>query len=248
MQKKYSKPTWKPNCELPEKVIEYFTGRGISKATLKQNDIQYQNDVYFPKIDKKTGAICFPYKCNGEVVNVKYRSGDKHFRQETGAQKILFGMDIVLANETDCLIIVEGEIDKLSFDEIGYNFAVSVPDGAPALGAKNFNSKFDYLKNCESFLKQFEKIILAIDTDEPGKVLRRELARRLGFDRCYSVTYPDGCKDVNDVLKKHGKDGLIKLIGTAKPFPVVGVIQVEDLHRDLIDLYQNGFKNVYSTG
>lgn len=218
---------WTPGGELPEKVIEYFKKRGISEKTLKLNDIQYNNSVYFLQIKKKTSAICFPYKRGGEVVNVKYRSGEKHFRQETGAQKILFGMDIVPANETDCLIIVEGEIDKLSFDEIGCNFAVSVPDGAPTLGAKNFNSKFDYLENCKLFLKRFEQIILAIDTDDPGEVLRRELARRLGFDRCYSVTFPDSCKDANDVLQKYGKDGLTKLIGSAHPFDSQELIEIE---------------------
>jgi len=224
------KIAWTPGVKLPEKVVEYFKKRGISEKILKLNDIQFKDSVYFPQVEKKAGAICFPYKRNGEVINVKYRSGEKNFIQVKNAEKIFFGLDSIQKNETT-LIITEGEIDCLSFYEIGYNFAVSVPDGAPAQGAKNFNSKFDYLKNCKSFLSRFQQIILAVDNDYPGKVLKRELARRLGFDRCYSVTFPDSCKDVNDVLLKHEKDGLIKLIGSAKLFDSQGLTEFVPVNR-----------------
>jgi len=224
------KIAWTPGGKLPAKVIKYFAGRGISESTLKKNDIQFKDSVYFPQINKKTGAICFPYKLNGEIVNVKYRSGEKHFIQEKNAEKIFFGLDRISKNETT-LIIVEGEIDCLSFYEIDYKFAVSIPDGAPPLNSKNFNHKFDYLKNCKDEISKIEKFIIAVDSDEPGKVLERELARRLGFDRCYSVTYPDGCKDANNVLINHGKDGLIKLIGSAKPFDSQGLTEIKPTNK-----------------
>lgn len=46
-----------------------------------------------------------------------------------GAEKILYGLDDVAAR--DEIIIVEGEMDKLSLYEAGITNAVSVPDGAP---------------------------------------------------------------------------------------------------------------------
>jgi len=238
---------WQPNQKLPEKVLEYFARRGISEETLKRNDIQYHNDVFFPQENKKLGAICFPYFKDGKVVNKKYRSAEKKFIQEKGGERIFYGYDGITENETT-LIITEGEIDKLSFDEISYKFSVSVPDGAPSPNAKNFNSKFDYLENNKSIIDRMDKVILAVDNDEPGRVLERELARRIGIEKCYRVEYPKGCKDPNDVLVKHGKQALIDLIGSAKPFPILGVSTVEDLHQDLIDLYKNGVKKVYSTG
>ena len=244
---KYKKPDWKPANELPETVIKYFKDRGISEATLKHNDIQYAKEIYFPQVEGKLAAICFPYKRKNETVNVKYRSGKKHFRQEKDAEKILYGLDGIGVNEKT-VIITEGEIDKLSFDEIGYTFAVSVPDGAPAPGTKNFRSKFEYLENCKSELAQFKDFILAVDNDPAGQNLEHELARRLGFEKCLKVTYPEGCKDANDVLVKHGEEGLNQLIGTAKRFPVIGVNGVSDIHSELANLYQNGFASVYSTG
>ena len=52
-------------------------------------------------------AIAFPYMRNAEVVNVKYRTLDKCFRQVKGAEKILYGLDDVVGQDT--IIIVEGE-------------------------------------------------------------------------------------------------------------------------------------------
>ena len=239
------KPIWEPANGLPGAVIKYFKERSISEHTLKLNDIQYQEKVWFP--DGETGAICFPFKRKGETVNVKYRSGDKRFRQEKGAEKIFYGLDSISINEKT-LIITEGEIDKLSFDEVGYTFAISVPDGAPAPGTKNFQSKFEYLENCKSELVHITDFILAVDNDPAGQTLEHELARRLGFEKCFRVKYPEGCKDANDVLVKHGKDALKQLIGSAKPFPVLGINGVDDLHEEIWKLYRDGYASVYNTG
>ena len=50
--------------------------------------------------------------------------------QTSGAEKIIYGCDG--ASDSSTVVIVEGEIDKLSLDEAGVVGAVSVPDGAPA--------------------------------------------------------------------------------------------------------------------
>ena len=243
----FIKPKWKSKDSLPENVIKYFEERGISEATLKSNDIQFAAEIYFPQVKDKLGAICFPYKRKNEIINVKYRSGEKHFKQEQGAEKIFYGLDDIDSND-HTLIITEGEIDKISFDQIGYNFTVSVPDGAPAPGTKNFKAKFEYLENCKSEIAHITDFILAVDNDPAGKTLEYELARRLGFEKCYKVTYPEDCKDANEVLVKHGEKGLHELIGLAKPFPVLGVNGIDDLHSELVNLYQNGFDRVYGTG
>jgi len=199
-----------------------------------------------PAVKKRVTAIAFPYRKNGRVLNVKYRTREKNFCQEKGAKKILYGLDDL--KNTDTAIITEGEIDKLSFDEIGYTFAVSVPDGAPSPGSKNYSSKFSYLDNCQKQLNHIEKFIIAADNDNPGLKLGRELARRLGYDKCYTVKYPKDCKDANDVLVNHGKGALINLIGQAKPYPLYGVLRVNDISDDLLYYHKNGIQNIFSTG
>lgn len=67
---------------------------------------------------------------NGVLVNCKYRSLiNKKFWQEKGAEKILYGLDDI--KESNEIIIVEGEIDKLSMEQAGLTNSVSVPGGAP---------------------------------------------------------------------------------------------------------------------
>jgi twinkle protein len=142
----------------------------------------------------------------------------------------------------DKMIIVEGEIDKLSLEVAGFLHAVSVPDGAPSPTAKNYASKFEFLENCEEFLKGMRKFILAVDNDEPGKVLEEELARRLGRERCERVTWPEGCKDANDVLLKCGKDKLRECVKLSRPYPISGVFEVTDIYIDIHNLYSQGIQ------
>lgn len=78
--------------------------------------------------------------------NIKYRDiYNKEFLQCKGAKKTLYGLDTLKKYDEpnqrtnwypsfvpNHLVIVEGEMDKLSLDEAGVLFGLSVPDGAPA--------------------------------------------------------------------------------------------------------------------
>ena len=78
-----------------------------------------------------------------------------------------------------------------------------------------------------------KKIILSTDGDRPGKVLREELAIRLDRNRCWYVTYPQGCKDANDVLQKFGKDRgadiLMDMIAEARPMVPSRLVKFSDI-------------------
>jgi len=223
-----------PLTDLPERVLRYFDGRGIPESVLTRNKIGFRD-----------GSIMFPYLKDGKIVNAKYRTNDKRFRQETGAEKIFYGLDDIGGCEE--IIIVEGEIDKLSFEVAGYENVLSVPDGAPSLQASNYESKFSYIANCEEELEEVRKIILAVDSDAPGRKLEAELIRRLGPERCWRVTWPEGCKDANDVLVKHGEFKLLEILDSAQPVPVAGLFSVADFREDIITLYENGMPGGEST-
>ncbi|MBU4131531.1 MAG: bifunctional DNA primase/helicase [Proteobacteria bacterium] len=225
---------------LPDKVIEYFEKRGIPQGILEQEHIGFENS--FGK-----GWVKFPYFYNSVCVNIKYRTGTKDFRQEKGGKKCLWRRDKAMGSEKKVLIITEGEMDALSCVVAGYE-AVSIPDGAPSENSKNFNTKFDFLKNTEGFFDRFEKIILAGDDDAPGKRAIQELGRRIGVERCYVLEYPAGCKDSNDVLVKHGKNTLKSVIEKAKPFPVEGIVSPTSLTDIVLREYSNGIQGGEKTG
>ncbi|KAJ4702849.1 Twinkle-like protein, chloroplastic/mitochondrial [Melia azedarach] len=202
---------------LGEQLIAYFGERMISEETLRRNSVM---QIY---VDQ--AVIAFTYRHNGVLVGCKYRTIDKKFRQEKGTVKWLYGLDDI--NEASEVIIVEGEIDKLSVEEAGFQNCVSVPCGAPQkvsdkeLPPREKDTGFQYFWNCKEYLDKVSRIILATDGDTPGRALAEELARRLGKDRCWRVRWPkkdEFCsfKDANEVLKHLGPGALKEVIENAE--------------------------------
>ncbi|KAJ9673501.1 hypothetical protein PVL29_023204 [Vitis rotundifolia] len=174
----------------------------ISEKTLARNSVMQK--TYGDQF-----IIAFTYRRNGVLVSCKYWDVNKNFWQEEDTEKIFYGVDDI--KEASDIIIVEGEIDKLSMEEAGFYNCVSVPDGAPgSVSTKVFKSdeediKYQYLWNCKEYLEKASRIILATDGDSPGLALAEELARRLGRERCWRVKWPkknevDHFKDANEVV------------------------------------------------
>lgn len=258
-----------------EPIEKWFNDRGIRRFTLQFNRI-FEQKEFMPQEGKEMNCICFPYRRDGEVINIKFRDGKKNFKQVKGAEKILYGLDDIQGR--DEVIICEGEMDKMSFDEIGMTNSISVPDGAPAVFSEccksavilkdrhkktytcrkcekdcniktpNYSNKFEYLENCAHYLVDMKKVYIAVDIDAAGLELREELARRIGKSICYIVEYPDDCKDANEVLVKHGEDVLRGCIDKAEPYPVEDVISVSQIEQEIYDLYEHGLDRGISLG
>jgi len=226
---------------IPQTVEEWFASRGITKEVLTRNHVG-SGRIYFPQVEEERGCVTFPYFRGTEVINVKYRTRDKLFRMESGCERILYGLNDIEATT----IWVEGEIDKLSCEVAGMKNCVSVPDGAPAVTAKSYEAKFDFLAAEE--LDKATTHIIAVDGDAPGLKLRDELIRRLSPENCLVVDWPDGCKDANDVLIQLGIDALICCIRDARQLPIIGAHEVADYADELRTLYERGSPKGVSTG
>ncbi len=222
-----------------EKVLEWFHGRGINRPTLAAFHVKSGAAwMHGPNGGGKTNTIQFPYYLGGQVVNVKYRTGDKRFRQEKNAKKCFFNFDMAMTSSSDRLIITEGEMDCLALYEAGFRSVVSVPDGAPSPDAQSYATKFDFLHGAEPLFEKFKYVVLAVDNDAPGQKLQEELCRRIGLDKCLKVLWPEGCKDANDVLVKYGTGDLHRCIKDAAFFPVDGVQTVNDLWDAVFALHE----------
>lgn len=225
-------------------LVEWFAKRSISPSVLRRNLVSLQR-VYMPQVEDHVKAICFPYYRGDELINAKYRDREKNFRMVGGAERILYGLNDI--DPARC-VIVEGEIDKLSVEVAGITSCVSVPDGAPAINAKNYASKFTFLDADAERICAVKEWVIAVDSDEPGTRLEQELVRRLGQENCRRVTWPEGCKDANEVLVKHGADRLRECLDGAKEFPIEGVVYINDLAREIDLLYAEGERRGFSTG
>ena len=237
--KVYSKPELLKKDPLTSKVTKWFGTRGISQRTLEDLNVS-EGPEYMPQTNKEENTIKFNYMMGGNLINIKYRDGRKNFKLYKGAEKIFYNIDSVVGHKF--CVIVEGEMDVLALHEVGIKNVISVPNGATLN-----NNNLDYLDNCIDYFTDKDKIIIAVDQDEPGQALQQELIRRLGAEICYTCSFDD-CKDANEYLLKYSKDELIKVINKAKPVPLENVTTFKDIEGDVSDFVQNGFKPGYQIG
>ena len=238
-EKIYVKPETYNLQPVKTKAEEWFKTRGISQKTLNELNVG-EGEEYMPQTGKQENTIQFNYFVGGELVNIKYRDGRKNFKLYKGAEKVFYNIDSIVGHDT--CIIVEGEMDVLALHEVGLTNAISVPNGA-TLNSNNL----DYLDNCIDYFEDKEKIILAVDSDEAGQALQRELIRRLGAEVCFLATF-DKCKDANEYLLEHGKENLVLRIEKAKPVPLENVTTFRDIEDDITDFVENGFKPGFQIG
>lgn len=206
------------------------------------------------------GRLAFEYRKDGVLqyrkVRIETEDGKSFARDRKGAETCLF-LEHVLQTDPDLsspLVICEGEIDALSLVSAGVANVVSVPDGAQMeeigkgkidpLEDKTFGWLWDE-NGLKPHLAQFERVILATDSDKKGRVLREELAVRFERWRCDYVTYPNGCKDANEVLVRLGAAELARCIEEAKPIVPSRLVSFGDIpDRGTGEIYHSGFKGL----
>ena len=237
--KLYTKPEWHNKTDLSDNVIKWFESRGISQKTLVKMKIT-EGVEFMPQTGKSENTIQFNYFINNELINIKYRDGRKNFKLVKGAEKVFYNIDRTIGH--DYIVIVEGEMDALSFVESGIEPVVSVPNGATIN-----NTNLDYLDSCIDYFETKEKIILAVDADEAGLALKQELIRRLGAERCFTVEFGVH-KDANEFLMENGRSNLAGVITKAKPVPIENVVTLKDINEELEEFIYEGFKPGYQIG
>lgn len=228
--KEFVIPQWKNITSLSDKAVKYFEGRMISQETLIRAKV-YSDNEFMPQFNQVVPVICFPYFLNGKLINIKYRGPNKSFKLVSGAELIFWNIDCLL--NSDEVIIVEGEIDALTFIQAGFNNVLSVPNGA--------NKNLEYLDSCIDMFAGIKKVYIATDQDTKGIELKGELIRRLGPERCYVVSFKD-CKDANEYLLKYGPE-IKDTIPNAIPVPVRGIIEASNIYADIRDLYERGVQS-----
>jgi twinkle protein len=206
---------------------ELLTARGLDVELLEQLGVSSS--------DRGGDWIEIPYLERGKQVNTKFRTiaGEKKFSQETGGRKCFWNIDVLgdTTLEAQPLIITEGEFDAIVAMQCGKQRVISVPDGAPAeaQGAEDTGVKYSYVSDARPLLRDVKEIILATDHDGPGINLLNDLAIRLGKHRCKWLRYPAGCKDLNEVLQKHGQAEVIHVLDAAQWIKVGGVYRMSEL-------------------
>lgn len=234
----YRRPTQKQHTPMSDKALAWFAKRGISKATLDALKVT-EGMEWMPQKNGQANTVQFNYYRDGELINTKYRTGDKCFKLCSGAQLIPYNIDAIKGKK-EC-IITEGEMDALSFHEIGMTSVISVPNGA--------NANLDYLDDfIEDYFEDKETIYVAVDTDTKGVMLRDELVRRFGADRCRVLDFGEDCKDANEHLMAHGRESLRQCLTNAPEIKVDGVFTVSDFEQSLDAIFEFGLQKGVTIG
>jgi twinkle protein len=235
--------TAEPDPASEEAVSWLERERGIPRA-LSQRVGLCSATRWVRKIGASRPCVGFPYRDHGQTYAVKWRAfPEKGFTQDGSAQTLFLADMAPVGGD---LILTEGEMDALSFHAAGIP-AVSIPAGGMNEGEREDTARLRWMATHDVLLAKAKRIYLALDSDQTGTTTAKELARRLGKGRCWRISYPDGCKDANDVLVQHGPEAVLALLDTATPWPVEGLRSVAEIADRVLQLYERGLPPGLST-
>lgn len=210
-----------PDDNIPRNDIawDYLTiERGFTAETIEHFKLGY---------DEAKKAISIPHYKDGELINIKYRflkPKDIRYTSEPNAEQWLFhdeGLKVGL--DKNAVIIAEGEFDCISLWQAGFKHVISPGSGANSYG--QWIEELDKIKG----------VWIAYDNDEPGQLAAKELAGRIGIEKCRNVVYPDGYKDANEYTLNHTVDNLRALFMQAEPLYKSDFNNLPDIIRDMVE-------------
>lgn len=176
---------------ITQAVSPYLTSRGI-----KQN-VQVEYGTGYNALYKGFTAIPW-HNSRGQVMAIKYRStSEKTFFYEkdgTPISDLVYGLH--LARGADEAIIVEAEIDALSWASAGFR---SIALGTASISRR----KLELIRG-----SGIKKLIIGGDNDAAGRLLNNKLERLLGRDFVLSSIDYEDMKDANAVLTRYGELGM----------------------------------------
>lgn len=195
--------------------LDYLTGaRGVSLEALEHFKLGLAID----------GAgvrwLTMPHYEKGRLINIKSRSlppAEKTFKRVKDCRSILLNADCLQENPEE-VYLAEGEMDAITLWDHGIRNVVTGTTGAGSFEAAWIDQ-----------LAKVKKIVIVYDPDEPGQKGAREVARRLGYDRCFNVVLPDS-QDVNEFFKaENDLFHFQALVNSARKFDVAGILSFSEI-------------------
>jgi hypothetical protein len=204
-RRKYLERATLQYAEHLEGAAEWLEGRGLDLEFAKSRGLGVVRNP-LPGHEPAEGYLFLPYLTNRGPVNANMRciqdhnckevpNHSKYWRQK-GSGVNLYGVQSVAYAE-DWIVVTEGEIDALTWQQIGVP-ALAVP------GAENWKEHWANL------LEDFSRVYLAEDGDSAGKDLWIAMSEHIdqGNTMVVRMRMPDG-EDTNSMYLKHGKEYLL---------------------------------------
>lgn len=188
-----------------EDAMDYLmNGRGFSREIIQRQKLGLIEKRFFKGVGEVRGLV-YPYLVNGNTVWVHYRTlptmpleknrVGKQFSSPTGWEAPLYNGEILREGLKE-LVMVEGEANCIAAMDHGVEYIVGVP------GA-NFK-KAEWIVTLDTL--ELDKIYVCYDNDSVGQKAGRELAQRVGVERCWRIALPDFTVTTDEGETRKGKD------------------------------------------
>src|SRR6056297_2507227 len=169
----YTKPD---PAKLDKMVVDMVDSKGWDYLTKKRGFNKETINNFRLGYDKGKNAIAIPHFKDGELINIKYRfiePKDNRYTSEANAEPWVFndtGFDV--AEEKGAIAITEGELDCISMWQMGFKNVISPGSGANSYGT--------WIEDID----KIKQVWIAYDNDDPGQSAAKELAERIGVEKC----------------------------------------------------------------
>jgi len=190
--------------EVTEQKGKYEPWRGIHKDTMEHFGVTTEDD-----------KVYFKYPSGGNKIRKKLA---KEFFAQGLKSDELFGMQLFPAGCSKMVTVTEGELDAMSAWQMLQNGkfmnpVVSLPSATPS---------GKLWEKCKNWLDSFDKIILSVDNDEPGRKVA-EVAFDLFPGKVYLMNHGQH-KDANDFLMNGDGKAYVSAWWAAKKYSPAGFV------------------------
>jgi len=200
-----------------------LTDRGITEKTAKKFGVRAVKDT-----QGNITQHIYPFFNGHEVVGTKTRyTANKNFTMNgTYEGTGLFGEQLYRNTGGKYLTITEGECDAMAVDELfqGKWAVVSLKRGAEA-ALKDIRESIE-------FVESYETVVLCFDNDKAGQAAARKVARILKPNKSRIMSFPNGYKDANDMLKQKDFKGFTQAWWEAKSYTPSGIMELSSQKQD----------------
>jgi twinkle protein len=200
-----------------------LTDRDISEGTAKKYGVRR---VVNP--NNQVAQHIYPFFNGNEVVGTKTRFVEnKNFSfagtyEGTG----LFGEQLFRNTGGKYLTITEGECDAMACYELMQSKWACVSLKRGASGAVK-----DIRESIE-FVESFENVVLCFDNDKAGREAARNVARILKPGKAKIMTFPNGYKDANDMLRQKKFQEFMSAWWESKTYTPSGILELSAQRKD----------------
>ena len=200
-----------------------LTDRDISEATSKKYGVR--------RVISSTNEISqhiYPFFNGNEIVGTKTRFVEnKNFSfagtyEGTG----LFGEQLFRNTGGKYLTITEGECDAMACYELMQSKWACVSLKRGASGAVK-----DIRESIE-FVESFDNVVICFDNDKAGREAARDVARILKPGKAKIMTFPNGYKDANDMLRQKKFQEFMSAWWEARTYTPSGILELSAQKKD----------------